>query len=48
MWKDGTPLTPPQTPTSSTNKYDFNIWNESKDESATKPIKISDLKVGVW
>lgn len=47
MWKkDEIPLTPPQTPTSS--KYDFNIWNKSTAESFEKPIKISDLKVGLW
>lgn len=49
MWKkDENPLTPPQTPTSSTNKYDFNIWNKSSDRNAVQPITIPDLKVGVW
>lgn len=49
IWeKDETPLTPPKTPTSSTNKFNFNIWNKSTGECVTKPVKISDLEVGVW
>ncbi|XP_037025602.1 replication protein A 70 kDa DNA-binding subunit-like isoform X2 [Bradysia coprophila] len=41
------PITPPETPTSSCSKYDYNVWNKSEETSEKSPIQLSELSVGV-